>query len=141
MSSLAGSWTYRSFINDPDPVTTGDEALALIFGEGELEIVDAIPGGPFRATLSFGANSIMDLAGTVGGNGGPEPLIIRANGRGRAGGPIADYDYDYLFYSVPDWSDGVNQRRALVGSVLRAADHGQAKKGMTASTLTVRRDS
>jgi hypothetical protein len=139
MSSLTGSWIYRSFINDPDPVTTGDQALALIFGEGELEVEEATPGGPFRATLSFDAASVMDLTGTVSAGSGP--LTVRANGRGRAGGPIADYDYDYLFYTVPDWPGGVNQRPALVGSVLRAADHGQAKKGMTASTITVRRES
>src|SRR6266496_2171350 len=34
MKDLAGEWTYRSFLNDPQPVTTPDEALSLIFGEG-----------------------------------------------------------------------------------------------------------
>jgi hypothetical protein len=136
---LQGDWTYRSFLNDPTPV--GDDpnaALALIFGEGALTIETAAPEAGFKATLSFGGDAVMDLDGTFEAGRGDEPPVIRASGRGRAGSPIADFRYDYLFYPVPTWPDAIEQRPALVGTVVRAADHGTAKKGATASTVTVR---
>ena len=116
---LAGTWTYRSFLNNPAPVQSADDALALIFGEGELTIVEATPGEPFAATLSFGGDAVMDLTGTVS-DAEAAPLTIHARGAGRPGSPISDYRYDYLFYLVPGWPDGVEQRQALVGTVVRA---------------------
>jgi hypothetical protein len=136
---LAGNWTYRSFLNNPAPVNSPDDAAALIFGEGELIITEATPGGAFAASLSFGGDAVMDLTGRVGAEG-TDPVLIFANGAGRADSPIPDYRYDYLFYVVPGWPQGVGQRDTLVGSVVRAADHGTARKGATASTITVRRD-
>lgn len=137
--ALEGKWTYRSFLNNPAPVSTPDEAMALIFGEGELDIVQAAPGGAFKATLSFGGDAIMDLVGDVAaGPGGTQ--AISAKGAGRPGSSVADFRYDYIFYPVPAWPAGVGQRDALVGTVVRAADHGAARKGATASTITVRRD-
>ncbi|HEX6375807.1 MAG TPA: hypothetical protein VFZ91_08795 [Allosphingosinicella sp.] len=138
---LKGEWTYRSFVNDPDSV--GDDpqaALNLIFGEGELTIAAADRGG-FRAALSFGGKAVMDLVGsfTPAGRGGP--ATVAARGTGRRGSGIEDYVYDYIFFAVPPWQDGVDQRQALVGTVMRAADHGTAKKGYVASTITVRRGS
>jgi hypothetical protein len=82
----------------------------------------------------------MDLAGDVIAGDNPHPPIARAKGRGRPNSSIADFDYDYIFYAVPAWPDGVDQRPALVGTVIRAASHGTAQKGMVASTITVRRD-
>jgi len=49
MNALTGTWTYRSFINNPDPVNTPDQALSLIFGEGELVITCADPAPRLRA--------------------------------------------------------------------------------------------
>ena len=140
MDALAGTWSYRSFINNPDPVNTPDQALNLIFGEGELVITRANSAEGFRATLSFGGDAVMDLVGEVSEAHGTQPLTATAKGRGRPGGPIANFAYDYIFYSVPAWPDGINQRPALVGSVVRVADHGGAKKGATASTITLKRD-
>jgi hypothetical protein len=136
---LAGTWTYRSFLNNPAPVNSPDDAAALIFGEGELVITEATPGGVFAASLSFGGDAVMNLTGTVGA-ADSNPIRIFAKGVGRADSPIPDYRYDYQFYVVPGWPQGVGQREALVGSVVRAADHGTARKGATASTITVRRD-
>jgi hypothetical protein len=136
---LAGQWTYRSFLNNPDPV--GDDAqaaLALIFGEGVLTIETASPEAGFKASLSFGGDAVMDLVGTMAAASGTIPAVIAANGSGRTGSPIADFRYDYLFYPAPDWPDGIDQRPTLIGTVVRAADHGSARKGATASTVTVR---
>ena len=138
MAALTGKWTYRSFLNNSDPVSTPDEAMALIFGEGELDIVQANPENGFTATLSFGGNAIMDLTGQVAEAAPPAPQVINAKGRGRPGGPISAFAYDYIFYEVPDWPEGRDQRQALVGTVIRAEDHGQARKGATATTITVR---
>lgn len=140
MTDLIGIWTYRSFINNPVPVDTPDQAMALIFGGGDLTISAASPETGFRAELSFGGDAVMDLVGDVADGDGDRPLVANVKGRGRAGSPIADFAYDYVFYAVPAWPAGINQRQALVGTVIRAADHGSAKKGVTASTITVRRD-
>jgi hypothetical protein len=139
--ALKGEWTYRSFLNNPKPVNgVASAALALIFGEGALTIETVSPQEGFRATLSFGGDAVMDLAGSVEAGDGDDPPVISANGRGRAGSPISDFRYDYIFYPVPAWPDGIDQRPALVGTVVRAADHGAAKKGATASTITVKLD-
>jgi len=138
---LEGVWTYRSFNNEPQPVS-GDQkaALRLIFGEGALTIARAVEGDDgFRASLSFGGAAVMDLAGSFKAGSGGGPAVIRARGRGRPGSPVADFVYDYIFYPVAPWPGGVGQRQALVGTAMRAADHGTAKKGAVASAIVVRR--
>lgn len=140
MTNLTGAWHYRSFINDPTPISTAAEALALIFGEGDLTITAASPQAGFHATLSFGGNSVMDLVGTVVAGDANHPLVANVKGHGRPNTPVADFNYDYIFYAVPAWPAGVNQRPALVGTVIRAADHGTSKKGFVASTVTLRKD-
>ena len=140
MASLLGTWNYRSFFNRAKPVTSPEEALALIFGEGELDVVKSSPDDGFVATLSFGGDAVMDLTGTVISPGASQPLVINVNGKGRADSAIADYRYDYLFFEVPAWPAGIGQQQTMVGSVVRAADHGTARKGATASTIAVRRD-
>lgn len=136
---LKGEWTYRSFVNDPKPVG-GDSnaALALIFGEGALTVTRADSGG-FSAALSFGGKAVMDLVGSFTPSAGGAPAVIAARGKGRKGSGIENFVYDYIFYPVAPWPDGIDQRQALVGTVVRAADHGNAKKGVVASTVTVRR--
>jgi hypothetical protein len=115
--SLKGEWTYRSFVNEPKPVG-GDAqaALALIFGEGALTIVAADTSG-FKGALSFGGKAVMDLVGSFKPAGAGAPAVIAARGTGRKGSGI----------------------EALVGTVMRAADHGSAKKGAVVSAIAVRR--
>lgn len=138
---LEGVWTYRSFNNVPQPIN-GDpqSALRLIFGEGTLTIAAAAEGPHgFRASLSFGGAAVMDLAGSFNAAGSSGPAVIRARGTGRPGSPVRDFVYDYIFFPVAPWPGGVGQRPALVGTVMRAADHGTAKKGAVASAIVVRR--
>jgi len=135
---LTGTGDYRSFLNNPSTANSPDDAAALIFGEGDLDIIGATPGGTFAASLCFGGGAVMDLTGTVGAEGHrPNPYLRQPCGPCRPADP--DYCYDYLFYVVPGWPQGVDQRDALVGRVVRAADRGTARKGATASTITVRR--
>lgn len=137
---LEGVWTYRSFINNPTQVDGNPQAaLKLIFGEGELTIEKA-SDGVFKAALSFGDPAIMDLQGTIERVNPDVPFVIFAQGAGRPGSGIEDYHYDYAFYTAYTWPNGIDQVPALVGTVVRAADHGSSKKGYVASTVTVRKD-
>ena len=139
MSSFVGNWTYRSFVNDPEEVGNDPQkALALIFGEGLMTIEEA-DFGDFKGTLSFGEQYILDLKGWIGYGA---PFIARFQGVGRAGTQAAGWVYDYLCYLVPNWPNGVDQRAAFVGSVIRTVPHsnGQAKAGYVASVVAVKRD-
>lgn len=137
--SLKGEWTYRSFVNEPRPVG-GDAAaaLGLIFGEGALTVTQADASG-FKGALSFGGKAVMDLVGSFKPAAGGAPAVIAARGTGRKGSGIENFVYDYIFYPAPTWAAGINQRQAMVGTVMRAADHGSAKKGAVVSAIAVRR--
>jgi hypothetical protein len=137
--SLKGEWTYRSFVNEPKPVG-GDAqaALGLIFGEGALTVTQADPSG-FKGALSFGGKAVMDLVGSFKPGAPGAPAMIAARGTGRKGSGIEDFVYDYIFYTVAPWPGGIGQRQAMVGTVMRAADHGSAKKGAVVSAIAVRR--
>jgi len=137
---FAGQWTYRSFINDPQEV--GDDpqkALALIFGEGQLTIEEA-GFGDFKGVVSFGAAYVLDLKGWAAYG---TPFTARFQGVGRKGTQAEGWVYDYLGYLVPNWPNGIDQRAAIVGSVIRTVPHsnGQAKAGYVASFVAVKRDS
>ncbi len=133
---FVGKWTYRSLLNDPDVNTAFND---LEFGRGTIEIAD----GPMNA-----------LSGTIGGPGWSlalkgsrsygNPMQARFEGVGLVGGE--KWIYDYEGYLVAPWPDGVNQRPAIVGSVIRTIPHsgGQpgtvAPAGVVASFYAVRAD-
>ena len=110
---LVGSWTYRSFLNDPDIGTAFND---LEFGRGTIVIEE----GPMAA-----------LKGTIGGPGWSlalkgsraygSPMQVRFQGTGVVGG--AQWIYDYEGWLVPDWPNGVGQVSAIVGSVIRTIPH------------------
>ena len=110
---LVGSWTYRSFLNDPDIGTAFND---LEFGRGTIVIEE----GPMAA-----------LKGTIGGPGWSlalkgsraygSPMQVRFQGTGVVGG--AQWIYDYEGWLVPDWPNGVGQVAAIVGSVIRTIPH------------------
>jgi hypothetical protein len=134
---FAGQWTYRSFINDPNEV--GDDAqkaLALIFGEGQLTIEES-RFGDFKGVVSFGESYILDLKGWAAYG---TPFTARFQGVGRKGTQAEGWIYDYLGYLVPNWPNGVDQKAAIVGSVIRTVPHsnGQAKAGYVASFIAVK---
>lgn len=136
---LKGEWTYRSFVNQPREVDGDPQAaLGLIFGEGALSVTQADPSG-FRGALSFGGKAVMDLVGTFKPGGPGAPAVIAARGTGRKGSGIENFVYDYIFYTVAAWPGGIGQRQAMVGTVMRAADHGNSKKGEVVSAIAVRR--
>jgi len=135
---LAGSWMYRSYLNNPDPVG-GDpqKAADSIFGEGVFTLAtptDATVTG----TFDMGGDYVLDLEGQVTPNadGG---LTFEMAGVGRAGTPTAGWEYDYHATTAYLWPAGVDQIPSLVGTVLRARPHGSGQAGVTASFVAVRR--
>ncbi|HEY4168628.1 MAG TPA: hypothetical protein VGM96_17715 [Reyranella sp.] len=133
---FVGRWTYRSLLNDPDVNTTFDN---LEFGRGTIEITE----GPMQL-----------LAGTIGGPGWSltlkgsraygSPMQVRFQGVGVVSGE--KWIYDYRGSLVPAWPNGVDQRPAITGSVIRTIPHsgGQpgtvAPAGVVASFYAVRAD-
>ena len=127
-----GEWTYRSYTNNPDPNVDPNN---LLFGFGVLTIKE-----PWFGTL----------AGTIGGDGWQlqlkggfgygNPMSARFQGTGVVDGE--PWAYDYLGYLAPIWPNGVDQRPAIVGTIVRTLPHskGQALAGVTASFIAVKRD-
>lgn len=133
---FVGRWTYRSLLNNPDVNTAFND---LEFGRGEIEITEAAP---------------EILAGTIGGPGWSltlkgsraygSPMQARFQGVGLVGGE--QWIYDYQGYLVPAWPNGVDQRPAIVGSVIRTIPHSGGSPGtvspagVVASFYAVRED-
>jgi hypothetical protein len=133
VAALTGSWTYRSFVNNP---TAGVAFNSLRFAEAEL-VIDPFEPGSFTGRLVLGPGAEMALTGASSfGN----PFTVRFQGRGASPG-IEDFVYDYIGYLVPVWPNGVDQVPAIVGSVVRTEPHsGGAEPGQFASWIAVKRD-
>lgn len=139
---LTGTYTYRSFLNNPEPV---DNFNKLRFAQLELRL-SVQPEGTVAGTLIFPAApgtepAAMDVNGRVSAW---SPVQFSFTGKGRPNTAIADFHYEYDGTVLRHWETGVDQRPTLAGTVLRAKDHGSgaslAKAGATASFLAVRRD-
>lgn len=140
---LTGYYTYRSYLNRPEPV---DDFNRLRFAEAELFLF-VQPDGTVAGTLAFPAapgadeKAVMDVSGRVSAW---SPVQLSFTGKGRPNTDIADFHYEYDGSIVRHWETGINQRLALAGTVLRAKDHGSgadvAKAGATASFVAVKRD-
>jgi hypothetical protein len=114
-NSFAGSWTYRSLLNDPNINTAFND---LKFGIG---------------TLNITADSPTTVGGTIGGSGWSldlhgsfaygSPMQIRFQGKGIVG--AEEWIYDYIGWLVPVWpnSNDTLQRDAIVGSIVRTIPH------------------
>ena len=133
VEALTGRWTYRSFINNPDPASPFND---LRFAVAEL-VIEAFSPGDFSGRLVFAPDAEMALTGASSfGN----PFAVRFQGRGASPG-IEDFVYDYVGYLVPVWPNGVDQRPAIVGSVVRTEPHaGGEDVGVVASWIAVRRN-
>jgi hypothetical protein len=130
--AFAGTWTYRSFINNP---TANVAFNNLRFGEGEL-VIDAFPKGSFSGRLGFGGTTGLKLTGSSSfGN----PFAVRFQGVGDSP-DNAEWVYDYVGFLVPVWPNGVDQRPAIVGSIVRTAPHDGNPAGVVASWIAVKRD-
>lgn len=124
---LVGTWTYRSFLSNPDLNADFD---SLEFGRGNIEIraaaMQVLDG------RIYGPGWQLDLRGSINyGN----PFTLRFQGKGIVGG--AEWIYDYKSYLVPDWVNGVNQRPALIGSIVRTIPHPTGPNGKSTAPAGV----
>jgi len=134
---LTGTWTYRSFLSNPDIDADFD---SLKFGVGNIKINDAqmqtLDG------LIYGTGWELKLTGSIAyGN----PFTLQFQGKGIVGG--AEWIYDYRGYYVPNWMNGVDQRPAIVGSIVRDIPHptgpnnkSTAPAGVVAQWIAVKQD-
>lgn len=119
IGSLAGVWTYRSLLNDPDLATSFDQ---LEFGRGNIAVEDA-PMGVFEGRI-YGPGWGLELNGSIGYG---TPWSVRFQGKGVVGGE--QWIYDYIGWVAPPWPNGIDQRPAIVGSIVRTIPHSGGRPG------------
>lgn len=128
---FVGSWTYRSFYNDPEQFLSDpdqkkvcEKLEALVLGNGTIDIVEA-PNEILKGTIG-GTGWSLDLHGSRSyGN----PMEVRFHGKGVVSGN--EWIYAYVGYLVPEWPDGVQQCAAIVGSIVRVIDHPSSDGGIS----------
>jgi len=129
-----GSWTYRSFLNDPDVNKNFDD---LEFGRGTI-IIELAPMQALNGRIGGPGWSLVLKGARTYGN----PMHARFQGVGVVNGE--KWIYDYEGYLVPDWPNGVDQIPAIVGSVIRTIPHSGSQPntvnpaGVVASFYAVR---
>lgn len=135
---FAGTWTYRSFVNNPE-LTGGDpkKLAALLFAEGTWTVKDTA-ANVFEGELSFGADGVMDLKGVVTPAQPGIPAHAHIKGQGRPGTPTEHFFYDYDGSLTEHWPNGVNQVPAVTGSVIRVKPHDGQPAGLVASFIAVK---
>ena len=135
---FAGTWTYRSFLNNPTFTDGQCKALqALLFAEGTWTVKDTA-GTVFEGELSFGANSIMDLKGVITPAQNGATAHAHIVGSGRPGTPTEHFFYDYDGSLTEHWPNGVNQVPAVTGSDIRVKPHDGNPAGLVASFIAVK---
>lgn len=114
---FVGSWSYRSFLNDPD-LSKDSNVTQLLFGDGTLEIT--APSSETLGGTIGGQGWSLDLHGSIGYG---SPSQVRFQGKGIVGGE--EWIYDYIGWLVPVWPNSTDtlQRAAIVGSVVRTIPH------------------
>lgn len=129
IGSLAGKWTYRSFLNNAD---LSADFNSLEFGRGTITIQEA-PMGVLEGTIGDTGWS-LELNGSI--NYG-DPYSVRFQGKGTIGGE--EWIYDYTGYVIKPWPNGVNQVPAMTGSIVRTIPHSQGKApaGVVCSWIAV----
>jgi hypothetical protein len=139
---LAGKWTYRSFHNNPAPVTddektAAEKALALIFAEAVFTF--EIPTSTTLKGAIDWPGGGLDLQGTIQPDPAGGAPVVTIVGTGRPGTGTAGWEYDYHGQLAHQWPNGVGQVPALVGTVIRAKPHNGAPAGYVASFIAVKR--
>lgn len=134
---FVGSWSYRSFFNDPDLSHTPTE---IELGEGTI-VIEPVNPPTLKGTIG-GPGWSLDLYGYVSFG---SPMETRFQGTGIVGGN--QWIYAYVGWLVPIWpnSNPTLQRPAIVGSVTRVIPHpssggGVSPAGVVGSFFAVRQD-
>jgi len=133
---FVGTWTYRSLLNEPSLKPGFDK---LEFGRGTIVIQEA----PMQILIGTIGGPDWSLA-LKGSRDYGNPMRARFQGVGIVDGE--QWIYDYEGYLVAHWPNGVEQRPAMVGSVIRTIPHSGgepntvAPAGVVASFYAVRND-
>lgn len=141
-NQLSGKWTYRSFHNNPAPVaedesTAAAKALALIFAEAVFSF-EIVSPTELKGAIDWEGGG-LDLTGTIRPATTGTSLTVEIVGAGRPGTGTAGWQYDYHGHLAHAWPNGVNQVPSVVGTVIRAKQHGGAPAGYVASFIAVKR--
>lgn len=135
---LAGAYAYRSFLNKPAPV---EDFNQLVFTDAELNLFIAqdgtVTGLLSWLTLPENTRAFMDISGRMTRHEAP---LIELRGVGRPNTSTQDFVCGYELTAARTWDDPARPRTALVGSVIRLDDRGQAKARSTARVVAVKRD-
>lgn len=120
-SDYSGLWTYRLF----DPSVTWDRIPEI---ERGLIRADAVINFQTSPRMEWpddvsGGVSGLDLNVTVHPGVGGEPASFDIVGTGRPRTPTDGWEYHYHGHLTRKWPHAVDQRPALVGSVIRVKDH------------------
>ncbi|MGD2116993.1 MAG: hypothetical protein PVG66_01425 [Chromatiales bacterium] len=143
---ITGKWIYRSYVSLPRMLIIPDkddcesekqccsELKSLLFGQAVLELNETAPS-VIVGTIG-GTGWSLDISGSAT-YGNPSQLLFR--GEGEIGGE--PWIYDYQGYLVPAWTGGIDQRPALVGSILRVISHsdGRSPAGVVACWIAVKK--
>jgi hypothetical protein len=122
---LMGSWTYRSFHNNatypylPAPPT----ASGLILQEAVFKL-ETPSSTTLEGTIELPGGGVLDIGRgfvPVGEEG--EPPKFAFVGTGRSGTQTDGWEYSYDGHLTRHWPNAVDQRPALVGSVIRVKSH------------------
>jgi hypothetical protein len=140
-----GKWTYRSLLNNKN-VNADFDSLEFAAATVSLSIVgtDSLKGQILWAMDSAGTIfNGLNLAGKYFYNDSTVCYFIEGVGDSTLG--TQGWQYNYQGYTVPRWSDGVDQATVLVGSVVRVKKHSCdsagnncSPAGLVASTYMVK---
>jgi hypothetical protein len=117
---LSGVWTYRSFLNDPRPLypRARPPVPELILREALLKLeapTSTTLQGRIEWLIAGGGDSFFDLRGWMQPGVGDETSSFGMVGT-RQGFENEEY---YEGHLTRNWSSGINQIPALVGSLIR----------------------
>ena len=141
ISDYSGLWTWR--ILDPTYVTgdkTRQKERDLILADGFVFNFRTPTSTTLEGTFESrdGGLPLLNLRGTVRPGVGGEPASFDIVGTGRSDSGTADWEYNYHGHLTRNWSHAVDQRPALVGSVIRVKPHnGQPGGGWRSEAGTV----
>lgn len=113
---LLGTWIYRSFLDDPD---LNKEFNAIGLGKAKI-IVEEADGGVFFGRFVYSESYQLRLTGSSSyGN----PFTVRFQGVGITTN-AQNHVYDFVGYLAPIWPNGIDQRPAIIGSMVRTVGFG-----------------
>jgi len=136
-SDLAGSWTYRSFRNDPTSMAGNPQGmLSLFFAQAEFRF-KAVNDVAFEGVIDWGSGG-LDLSGVLVPGGSQTPIAFSIVGMGRPGTETDGWQYDYNGCIAHTWPNGIDQIPALVGTLIRVKPHDGGAAGVTASFIAVK---